>query len=99
MKPLFVSEELKVIHLKNPAGLRVQPHSHPYPGNNFILEDSIRLNSEAPVLLHEGNMVHIPADYAVGLDSEAESEVLLISSPSGYRSIDNLYQKLEENNA
>lgn len=96
MKPLFVSEELKVIHLKIPAGLKVRPHSHPNPGNLLLLKGSVRLNAEKTVLLQAGDMAHIPADYTVGLESEAEAEALLISSPSGYRSINELYRKLEE---
>ncbi len=95
MKPLFVSEELKVIHLKIPAGLTVHPHSHPNPGTIILLKGSVRLNAEDPVLLREGDVAHIPADYTVGLESEIEAEALLVSSPSGYRNIEELYKRLE----
>lgn len=95
MKPLFVSEDLKVIHLKIPAGLEVRPHSHPNPGNIILLKGSVRLNAENPVLLQEGDSAHIPADYTVGLESEGEAEALLVSSPSGFRNIKELYKKLE----
>jgi quercetin dioxygenase-like cupin family protein len=95
MKPLFVSEELKVIHLKIPAGLKVRPHSHPSPGNLLLLKGAIKLNAVDPVLLQEGDVAHIPADYTVGLESETEAEALLISSPSGYKTIEELYERLE----
>ena len=95
MKPLIVSEDLKVIHLKIPAGLKVHPHSHPHSGNLFLIKGLIRLKGEDSVVLKKGDMVHIPADYTVGLESEEESEALLISSPSGYKSIEELYRRLE----
>ncbi|HHV24983.1 MAG: hypothetical protein PHG79_04860 [Methanosarcina sp.] len=95
MKPLFVSEELKVIHLKIPAGLKDRPHSHPNPGNIVLLKGTVKFNAENPVILQEGDMAHIPADYIVGLESEAEAEALLISSPSGYKTIEELHKRLE----
>ena len=96
MKPLFVSEDLKVIHLKIPAGLKVRPHSHPNPGNIILLKGSVSLNAEDQVLLQEGDMAHIPADYTVGLESGSEAEALLISSPSGFLNIEEHYKRLEE---
>ncbi len=95
MKPLFVSEELKVIYLKIPAGLKVRPHSHPNPGNIILLKGSVKFTAENPVILQEGDMAHVPADYTVGLESEVEAEALLISSPSGYKTIEELYERLE----
>lgn len=95
MKPLLVTEYLKVIHLKIPAGLKVTPHSHPTPGNIILLKGAIKLNAEDPVFLKEGDVASIPADYVVGLESETEAEAFLVSSPSGFKNIGELYQRLE----
>lgn len=95
MKPLLVSEDLKVIHLKIPAGLKVKPHSHPTPGNIILLKGAIKLNAEDPVSLNEGDVASIPAGYVVGLESETEAEAILVSSPSGFTDIGELYRRLE----
>jgi len=96
MKPLFVSDELKVIFLRIPAGLKVHPHSHPGPGNFLLLKGSVILHANDPVLLQEGDFAHIPAGYAIGLESRTEAEALLISSPSSFHSIEELCKKLEK---
>ncbi len=79
LKPLFVSEELKMIHLKIPAGLKEIPHPHRIPENVLVTKGSVRLNADTSVLLQEGDMVHIPAHCTAGLESEGEAEVLLVS--------------------
>ncbi len=96
MMPLFVSDALKVVFLKIPAGLKVHPHSHPSPGNFLLLKGSVILHGKDPALLKEGDFVHIPGGYSIGLESRTDAEALLISSPSGFHSIDEFCKKLEK---
>lgn len=86
VKPLFSSEELKMIYLKIPAGLKEHPHPHHAPQNLLVLKGSVRLNVDMPFLLREGDMAHIPADSVIGMESDGDAEALLISSLPSIRS-------------
>lgn len=80
VRPLFVSDDLKVIFMKIPAGLKVSPHPHPYPDNFLLLKGSVVLHAKDPELLLEGDLAHIPSGTAFGIECKKDSEALMISS-------------------
>jgi len=91
MTPLLVKENLSVIHLDLPKGLQVQPHSHPHPGILFLITGSITMQGDEEITLHEGDIAEIPADYTVGLYANELSRAVLLSAPSRYRDMNELY--------
>jgi len=82
VKPLFVSDDLKVVFMRIPAGLSVPPHSHPYPDNFLLLKGSVVLHTQEPELLHEGDLAHIPPGTAFGIECRKDAEAIMISSPA-----------------
>ncbi len=87
MKPLFVSEKIAVIHLKIPAGLKVEPHSHPRNGMMILIKGRVKLND---VELKVYDLVYIPANFEAGLECKEEAEAILVSIKPGYKSIEEL---------
>lgn len=82
IKPLFVSDSMKVVFMKIPAGLRVPLHSHAGPDNFLLLKGSVMVTAHESALLGAGDLAHIPAGHPFGLESRTDAEAILISSPS-----------------
>lgn len=93
MTPLMANENLSVIHLELPMGLRVPPHSHPFPGIILLTSGSVTLTGEEEKLLHEGDIVEIPADYPAGLYANEASKAILLSAPSRYKDLKEMYER------
>ncbi|ADB58076.1 cupin domain-containing protein [Archaeoglobus profundus] len=87
MKPLFVSEKIAVIYLKIPAGLKVEPHSHPRDGAMIVTKGRVKLND---VELKAYDFAYISANFEVGMECEEKAEAILISVNPGYKSLDEL---------
>lgn len=87
MKPLFVSEKIAIIHLKIPASLKVEPHSHPRDGIIALTKGGVKLND---VELEAYDLAYIPANFEVGMECEEEAEAILISINPDYKSLDEL---------
>jgi Uncharacterized conserved protein, contains double-stranded beta-helix domain len=85
VRPLFVSDDLKVVFMKFPAGLNVPAHPHPYPDNFLLLKGSVVLHAQDPEQLGEGDLAHIPSGTAFGIECTKDAEALMISSPAGTR--------------
>ena len=83
IKPLFVSDSVKVVIVKIPAGHRVPLHSHTGPDNFLLLKGSVIVTSYESVLLSAGDFAHIPAGHPFSMESRTDSEAILISSRSG----------------
>ncbi|WP_456329318.1 cupin domain-containing protein [Archaeoglobus sp.] len=91
MKPLFVSEKIAVIHLKIPAGLKVEPHSHPRDGIMILTKGRVRLASEREKAeINTGDLAFIPANFVTGLECEDDAEAILISLGAHYKTLDEL---------
>ncbi len=93
MKPLFASEKIAVIHLKIPAGLKVEQHSHPRAGMMILTKGKVKLND---VELKAYDLAYIPANFEAGLKCEEEAEAILISIEPGYKSIEELKSILKK---
>ena len=85
VRPLLVSDDIRVIFMKIPAGLKVPAHPHPYPDNFLLLKGSVVLHAQAPEQLEEGDLAHIPSGTAFGIECTKDAEALMISSPAKTR--------------
>ncbi|MBC7114948.1 MAG: hypothetical protein PWR13_1253 [Archaeoglobi archaeon] len=95
MTPLFVSEKIAVIHFKFPAGLKVEPHSHPRDSVMVITKGKVRLRSEkGDVELGSRDLAYIPADFVTGLECEEEAEAIAITVGARYKTMDELKEIL-----
>ena len=87
MKQLFVSEKISIIHLKIPAGLKVEPHSHSRDGLMILIKGKVKLND---IELKAIDLAYIPANFRVGMECKEEAESILISMNPEYKSLDEL---------
>jgi quercetin dioxygenase-like cupin family protein len=95
MRPLFASGKIAVTQLNIPAGLKVEPHSHPGDGIFILTEGSIELISEKTVTLRSGDLAYIPGNTEVGLESHEDSDAIILSVPSRYETIDEFREVLK----
>lgn len=82
IKPLLLSDSVKVVLIKIPAGLVVPPHAHACPNSYLLLYGSVIVTTHESALLREGDLVHIPAGHPFGLESRSDAGILQISTPS-----------------
>lgn len=94
MTPIFAYDKAAVTNLKIPAGLRVRPHSHEGDGILILTRGAITLVGESAVVLRGGDLAFIPGGTEVGLESNEESEAIILSVPSRYSSVDEFRERL-----
>ena len=99
MRPLLFAENLSLIHLEVPAGLNVPPHAHEREGVVYCLSGRVDLVLEdgATVELTRDSAARVQPGQAVGLRNPGAetAELLLVSSPPGARSADELRARIE----
>lgn len=95
MKPIFASETIAITHLDIPAGLKVGPHSHPGDGILILTKGSIKLISEENAAMKPGDVTYVPANTEVGLESEDDSEAVILYVPSKYKTVEEFRDVLQ----
>ncbi len=88
MRPIFASEKIAITHLEMPGGLKVKPHSHPGDGILILTKGSVKLVSEEIAAMKPGDVTYVPANTEVGLESEEDSEAVILSVPSRYKTVE-----------
>ncbi|NPU88290.1 hypothetical protein [Methanothrix sp.] len=94
MTPIFAYDKAAVTNLKIPAGLQVKPHSHEVDGILILTKGAITLVGESTVALRGGDLAFIPGGTEVGLESNEDSEAIILSVPSRYNSVDGFQERL-----
>lgn len=94
MTPVFAYDKAAVTNLEIPAGLQVKPHSHPGDGILILKKGSVKLFGESAVVIKAGDLAFIPGGTEVGLESNEDSEAVILSVPSRYNSVEEFRERL-----
>lgn len=88
--PIYASKKISVMHIKMPAGLKVEPHSHDEVGILMVTNGSIRLTGDETIDLMSGDLVYIPENVSAGMECDEASEAVILSVPSNYENVEAL---------
>jgi len=92
--PLFASKKISVMHIKIPAGLKVQPHSHKEDTILILIKGSIRLTGDEPINLMAGDLAYKSGDSLAGIECEEDSVAVVLTIPSSYENVEELCSAL-----
>jgi len=99
MRPLLFGRNVSLIHLEVPVGLEVPPHSHPREGIVYCLRGNVELilEGQGVVSLAPDTAGRLQPGQSVGLRNPGDcpAELLLISSPPGARSAEELRARIQ----
>jgi quercetin dioxygenase-like cupin family protein len=98
MTPLFVNEQLSIFRVSIPAGLAVPPHSHKSNSVAILLKGRLELTvGDERKIVEENDVFFIPSNLVVGVSNsfQTTAEILAISYPSSYKSVEELKERLK----
>jgi quercetin dioxygenase-like cupin family protein len=88
--PIYASKKVAVMHIKLPAGLKVEPHSHDEDGILMVTKGSFRLTGDETIDLKSGDLVYVPEKVSAGIECDEDSEAVMLSVPSSYENVEAL---------
>ncbi|MEM2030639.1 MAG: hypothetical protein QXW66_07365 [Archaeoglobaceae archaeon] len=93
LRPMFVSEKILLMYCRVWKGLRVEPHSHESEGILIVTKGRIRVLPEG-IEIAPLDLCHVPPKKEVGLVAEDDSELILISMGSKYKTLEEVFSVL-----
>lgn len=99
MKPFLFTENVSLIHLEIPAGMKVAPHAHSKEGILYCLKGNLEVSLVGnQFTINERTAIVTPANTEVGINnsSNAPVECFLISAPPTFKSAEELKERLKQ---
>ena len=99
MRPFLFTENVSLIHLEIPKGLRITPHAHPKQGLLYCLSGELEVFSENErFTIAGGTAIVVPPNVAIGVNNNSGGSVecLLISPPPTFKFAEELKERLRQ---
>jgi len=99
MRPFLFTDNVSLIHLEIPKGLRINPHAHSRQGLLYCLNGKLEVFSGSErFIITGGTAVVVSPNTAIGINnnSSGSAKCLLISSPPLFRSAEELGERLRQ---